>query len=104
MDRNGYNPSIMQSADVEECYLCGVPFPMERHEVFGASNRDKSKEDGLWVTLCPICHRTGKYSVHMNGEVAEDLKAEAERMWCIRNSKTIDDFLERYGRNYIDRI
>ena len=100
MDRNGYNPSIIHQGDIE-CYLCGVPFPLERHEIFGAFNRQKSKRDGLWVSLCPICHRTGKQSVHNSSHTAKQLKARAEFAWCEKNGKTPDDFIKEFGRNYL---
>lgn len=96
MDRNGYNPSIIQRCDVSECFLCGVPFPLQRHEIFGAANRGKSKQDGLWICVCPICHA----EIHSQPRKWMPLKAEAQAVWCLKNGKTADEFRERYGRNY----
>lgn len=38
------------------CYYCGAPYA-ERHEIFGASNRQTSIEHGFQVDLCNEHHR-----------------------------------------------
>lgn len=77
----------------------------ERHEVFfGVRNRKKSIEDGLVIFLTPEMHRTGKYAVHKNPKYwREVIKIQeiAEAAWCEYYGKTKEDFLERYGRNYL---
>ena len=55
LDRNGYAPSIIQDEADESCFICyanGYYDPLNRHEAFGGSFRDKSKRLGLWVSLC----------------------------------------------------
>ena len=43
MDRNGYNPTILQ--DREECFVSRETFGLIRHEVFyGTANRKLSKK------------------------------------------------------------
>ena len=78
----------------------------ERHEVFEGrtGNRDKSIEDGLVIFLLPVQHRTGKYSIHKNPKYWKEvirIQEIAERAWCDYYNKTPEDFLERYGRNYL---
>lgn len=79
----------------------------ERHEVFegySSKNRQYSIEDGLVIFLTPEQHRTGKYSVHKNPKYwKENIKIEeiAERTWLQHYEKTKEDFIKRYGRNYI---
>ena len=52
LDSNGYAPSIVQY-DVDACYICyGCREKLDRHEIYGGANRQKSKRLGLWVTLC----------------------------------------------------
>jgi predicted adenine nucleotide alpha hydrolase (AANH) superfamily ATPase len=47
MDRNGYNPTILQ--DKEECFVSRETVDLVRHEVFyGTANRKLSKEYGLY--------------------------------------------------------
>ena len=97
-DRNGYNPSILQD-DQSRCYICGNrPEQLVRHEVFGASNRSKSKAWGLWVAICPEpCHRLAhgdRYymtMLHKRGQMA----AMATYRW------TREDFINEIGRNYL---
>lgn len=76
---------------------------LERHEVFfGNKNREKSIEDGLVVFITPEQHR-GTYGVH--GKKGHDfdlqLKKIAEKSWLEYYNKTIEDFIKRYGRNYL---
>lgn len=78
----------------------------ERHEIFEGrtGNRIKSIEDGLVIFLTPEMHRTGKKSIHLNPKYWDEeikIKAIAERAWCDYYQKKPEDFLKRYGRNYI---
>ena len=75
----------------------------ERHEVlFGARNRSKSIEDGLIVFLTPDDHR-GTYGVH--GKKGHDfdmyLKKIAQKRWMEFYNKTTEQFIKRYGKNYL---
>ena len=75
----------------------------ERHEVFfGVRNRSKSIEDGLVVFLTPEDHR-GTYGVHgkKGHEFDLYLKQIAEKRWCEFYGKTKEQFIKRYGKNYI---
>lgn len=76
----------------------------ERHEVFEGrtGNRQKSIEDGLVVFLTPEQHR-GTDGVHgKNGaEFNLYLKKIAEQTWLEYYDKTIEDFIQRYGKNYL---
>lgn len=75
----------------------------ERHEVFfGKAYRQKSIKDGLIVFLTPELHR-GTYGVH--GKYGKDLnlylKQIAQKRWQEYYNKTKEDFIARYGRNYL---
>lgn len=71
--KNGYAPSIMQT-DLSRCYRCGKTVgKLDRHEVFGGSNREKSKNLGLWVVLCHDSCHLGTWGVHYNAEVMKQL-------------------------------
>lgn len=73
-----------------------------RHEVFfGRKNRKKSIEDGLVVFLTPELHNMSNYGVHFNKSFDSELKEIGEEVWCSYYGKTIEDFIERYGRNYL---
>ena len=77
----------------------------ERHEVFEGrtGNRDKSIEDGLVIFITSEQHRTGKKSVHKDPKnpIWVEIKEIAERTWIEYYGKTKEDFIKRYGKNYI---
>ncbi len=73
-----------------------------RHEVFfGARNRQLSIEDGLIVFLRPEMHNMSKKGVHFDRVFDLYLKKIAEKVWLGYYDKTIEDFIKRYGRNYL---
>ena len=85
-------------------YWRNFRFPgSHRHEAFfGVRNRQKSIDDGLVVFLTYEMHE-GTYGIH--GKYGHDLdlmlKQEAEKRWLEYYDKTIDDFIDRYGKNYL---
>lgn len=102
MDKNGYNPSIVQE-DTSCCYLCGkTDGKLDRHEIFfGMANRKKSKADGLWVMLCHDgCHQ-GPNGVHHNRELREYLCHEGQRKAMEVIGYTEYGFIHRYGKNWL---
>lgn len=75
---------------------------LHRHEVFyGTANRQKSIEDGLVVYLTPELHNMSNEGVHFNKEFDLELKQAGEQIWLNYYNKTIEDFIKRYGRNYL---
>jgi hypothetical protein len=53
---------------VDRCFVCGCVRNLERHHIFGGSNRKHSEKYGLVVYLCAVCHR-GNDGVHYNREL-----------------------------------
>lgn len=91
--------SILQQE--KKCYVCGNRV-VNIHEVFyGTRNRKKSIEDGCCVYLCPKHHNASNEGVHFNKQLDLELKQSMERRWLEYYNKTIDDFISRYGRNYL---
>lgn len=75
----------------------------ERHEVyFSKAYRQKSINDGLIVFLTRKSHR-GTNGVHgKNGDkLNRQLKKLAQKAWCKYYNKTKEDFIARYGKNYL---
>ena len=92
--------SIVQTK--RECYICGLPATLELHHVFfGVSNRKKSDEDGCVVWLCHYHHTGSKNSVHFNIKIDREIKKQVEGIWLKHYDKTVEDFIKRYGRNYL---
>ena len=99
-DRNGYSPSIMQK-DLSRCYICGRSSEkLDRHEVFGASNRAKSKKYGLGVMLCHwTCHLNG---AHAHSDIALMLRREAQQRAMDYYDWTTDEWITEWGKNYLE--
>lgn len=91
--------SILQ--DVKECYICGTTNNLHLHHIYyGTANRRLSDQDGCVVYLC-LNHHTGANGVHTNRKIDLFLKAKCEKEYLRLNNKTIDDFIARYGRDYL---
>ena len=103
LDKNGYAPSVVDPySDLSKrCYHCDWRGDLVRHEIFNASNRQKSKAYGLWIYLCPRCHM----DLHDRGEGDKELQALAEKKWIEWNypndpEKGQEEFIKRYGKSY----
>lgn len=96
MDRNGYNPNLFGSED-GKCWLCGNITDTNRHELFRGTNRANSKKYGLWIALCPRCHRLA----HKH-EYEEELHRIGEVMFCTVDGNTREKFREIFGKEYVE--
>lgn len=98
-DKNGYAPSIMQT-DLHKCFRCGrTTGKLDRHEIYGNANRQRSKRLGLWVVLChQECHLDG---VHAQRKIAEALKQAGQVAAMKTYGWTKEDFIREIGRNYL---
>lgn len=99
--RSEYAPSIIQE-DLTCCFLCGRrDRKLDRHEPFGASNRDKSKALGMWVLLChEDCHE-GRHGVHHDAEKSKELKKIAQKAAMETYGWSITDFIREFGKNFV---
>lgn len=97
--RSDYIPSILQTD--ESCYICGrCDRKLDRHEIFGGANRQKSKSYGLWVLLChEDCHLGG---VHKNPDKYRWLKKRAQEAAMSAYGWSINVFREIFGKNYLE--
>ena len=88
--------------DLEHCIECGTSY-VELHEVFyGIANRKKSIEDGLVIPLCKKYHHHGNLiGIHQDKDLNLKYKKIAERKWLEYYDKSINDFINRYGQNYL---
>ena len=91
--------SILQRS--EACYICGTTINLHLHHVFyGTANRKLSDADGCVIYLC-LEHHTGNSGVHHNKQLDLTIKAKCQMQWEKTFNKTSDDFIQRYGRNYL---
>lgn len=95
--------SIMTD-DLEHCYIHKKYLGMDvlgvhvHHACHGYANRKLADEDGLYCKLCRTCHE----ALHDKGYHDLDLQQDAERAWLKHNNATIEDWIKRYGKNYLD--
>ena len=83
------------------CYVCGTTLNLHLHHIFyGTANRSLSDKDGCVVYLC-VDHHTGTTGVHHNQKLNITLKQKCQIAWQEQNNKTVEDFIDRYGKSYI---
>ena len=83
------------------CYVCGTTINLHLHHIyFGTANRKLSDADGCIVYLCQE-HHTGNSGVHHNKQLDLTLKARCQQQYLKTYNKTTEDFIARYGRNYL---
>lgn len=88
---------------ISDCYQTTRFNGSHRHEVlYGTKNRQKSIKDGLIVFLTPDMHNMSKNGVHFNYAFDLYLKRIAQETWQRYYNKSKEDFISRYGRNYIE--
>lgn len=85
----------------KECIVCGTTLNINIHEVYFGRNRQKSIEDGCCIYLCGKHHNQSNEAIHFNHELDLKWKKEMEIAWLMYYNKTIKEFIERYGRNYL---
>lgn len=95
-----YASSILQD-DQTRCYRCGrCDQHLDRHEIFGGSNRKKSASMGLWVVLChDRCHLNG---VHKDGDLMRQMRSEGQRAAMLWYGMTKEEFIQEFGKNYVE--
>jgi len=93
--------SIIQTK--KECFECMSYSNLEVHHIFfGTANRKLSEQDGLKVWLCYNHHR-GTKGVHGKEGHTLDmyLKSIAQITYMQKYNKTKEEFIQRYGKNYL---
>lgn len=82
------------------CELCGRYTKIERHHVFGASNRKKSEKYGLVANLCHWCHNEPPSGIHHNWANNLRLKQKYQRQFEKTHSHAV--FMKEFGKNYLE--
>lgn len=87
--------------DDEYCFLCKrvglyIKGTDNHHMLFG-NKRKLAEQDGLKVRLCHKHHMR----LHQQGEFQEELKKLAEEVWLEHYGKTVEEWIKRYGKNYL---
>lgn len=101
LDNNRYAPSILQWNPGEQCAFCGAEHvEVVRHEIFqGVGRREKCKQYGLWITVCPRCHSY----IHNNprDKQVQELDEQAQHQAMQKYGWTVEQWIAFMGKNYI---
>ena len=85
-----------------ECFVCGFPYHLHRHHIYGGIGRRQiSEEHGFWVYLCGYHHNLSDEGVHSDRKVLD----QKLKKWCqskFEETHTRDEFMQLIGRNYLD--
>lgn len=86
---------------MDRCYICGNPRVQIHHIFHGRTGVRKSADaDGFIVPLCRE-HHTGNDGVHFRPELDRALKQKAQIVWERFMGRSREEFIKRYGRNYL---
>ena len=84
-----------------ECFMCKTTEGLHKHHVFfGTGRRKLSEQDGCWCYLCAKHHNASDAGVHFNKGLDLFLKRICQKKWEAVHG-TREDFIRRYGRNYL---
>lgn len=103
------------------CEVCGCPAECEHHLIFGQALRRLADEDDLTIKMCHRCHNMSRMvdcKIHDNPMAEKLSKMLGQLLWEKRyiedayeavTGETIKkeahrEFMNRYGRSYIDGI
>lgn len=85
--------------NMDECIFTGL-ITVERHHIFGGSNRKKSEKYGFVVPLRPDLHPNGVYAGQYANVIDLRLKKMAQKYYE-ENYGTREYFIQEFGRNYL---
>lgn len=88
-------------SDERECWLCGSPY-VHKHHVYGGARRKRSDMEGCWLYLCPAHHNMSNHGVHFDKALDLEIKQECQSRWMVRNRAGVEQFIELFGRNYLE--
>lgn len=90
--------SILKNDPV--CFVCGNPYSVQKHHIYGGGNRSVSEDNGFWVYLCPRHHTRTIYSVHGDPDHRLDKELKAMCQSIYEREHTREDFIRLIGRSY----
>lgn len=85
--------------DMDSCMFTGAS-PVERHHIFGGSNRAKSEKYGFVVPLRPDLHPNGVFAGKNAKEIDTRLKVMAQEYFEAHYG-TREQFREEFGKSYL---
>ena len=91
--------SILQNE--KRCFISGSTTGLQRHHIYGASNRNISEENGFWVWLRHDCHIEDSPNKTPHNCRMTDLclKEMCQREYEKTHSR--EEFIKLIGRSYL---
>lgn len=75
---------------------------MERHHIFGGSNRKKSEKYGFVIPLSPYIHPNGVHATWGEETVGLDLKLKCmAQTYYEQHIGTREEFREEFGKSWL---
>ena len=84
---------------MDHCYFTGTA-PVERHHIFGASNRKLSEKYGYVIPLSPYLHPNGAQATEQGRNLDLVLKQMAQKHFEQHHGSR-DDFRRIFGKSYL---
>lgn len=85
--------------DMDHCIFTGAA-PVERHHIFGGSNRAKCEKYGFVVPLRPDLHPNGVFAGKNAKEIDTRLKTMAQE-YFEEHYGTREEFRKQFGKSYL---
>lgn len=85
--------------DIDHCIFTGYA-PVERHHIYGGSNRKRSEEYGFVVPLRPDLHPNGVFAGKEAKSVDMKLKTMAQEYYESHYGSR-EEFIKEFGRSYL---
>ena len=85
--------------DMDHCYFTGAA-PVERHHIFGGSNRKNSEKYGFVIPLRPDMHPNGAQAGKNAVDIDLKLKQMSQR-YFEEHYGTRDDFRRIFGKSVL---
>lgn len=85
--------------DMDHCFFTGYA-PVERHHIFGGSNRTKSEKYGFVVPLRPDLHPNGVFAGKDANIIDQKLKKMAQAYYE-NHYGTREQFRQEFGKSYL---
>lgn len=85
--------------DMDTCFYTGSPY-IERHHIFGGSNRQRSEEYGFVIPLRYDLHPNGANASQAGKLLDSELKQMAQKYYE-ENIGTREEFTSEFGKNYL---
>ena len=85
--------------DMDHCMFSGAA-QVERHQVYGGSNKKNSEKYGFIAPLRPDLHPNGVFAGKNAKRVDTELKQRCQRYFEEHNG-TREEFISIFGRSYL---